>query len=814
MSYYNAFVSSDGIKRGISPSVLVLWRKQHEKSDHLVVLEESLASSSSSCLLIGIVAPQPGKLANLFSFLRIVSQPPFCIDLKSVELQFQCLKTLPRSWEPCQASLLKKQQIVVKKWVIAKTDPTDPIQLRSACTALVSCIPPSVHPSVRSGSSSGARSISALFSHPPPPPPQAPGGTAEAKSRTDKAAAFGLAPPRVSWLRPRSAAAGPGCGGRCVGYGAAVPGGVGKRSAKVRALAVRARRLLPPRPGLCQELAARWSEPDPAELALHCHPRRWQHRSAIEVTNEPILEFKPGSPERAALQKALTDLKGKTEAIPCVIGGEEVWTPTVRYQVSPFNHAHKVAKYCYADKELINKAINAALAARKEWDLKPVQDRAQIFLKAADMLSGPRRAEVLAKTMIGQGKTVIQAEIDAAAELIDFFRFNAKYALELESSQPISVDVSTNSMVYRGLEGFVAAVSPFNFTAIGGNLAGAPALMGNVVLWKPSDTALLSSYAVYKILLEAGLPPNVVQFVPADGPVFGDAVTSSEHFCGLNFTGSVPTFKRLWKQVSENLDRYRNFPRLAGECGGKNFHLVHSSADVASVVNGTLRSAFEYGGQKCSACSRLYAPDSLWPQIKEKLLEEHGKIKVGDPTQDFGTFFSAVIDDKSFARIKKWIEHAKKSPSLTILAGGGCDNSVGYFIEPCIVQSKDPQDPIMKEEIFGPVLTVYVYPEKRYKEVLELIDTTTPYGLTGAIFAQEKKIVDEARSLLRNAAGNFYINDKSTGAVVAQQPFGGSRISGTNDKPGGPHYILRWTSPQAIKETHVPLTDWRYAYMQ
>uniref|UniRef100_A0A8B9ERW2 L-glutamate gamma-semialdehyde dehydrogenase n=1 Tax=Anser cygnoides TaxID=8845 RepID=A0A8B9ERW2_ANSCY len=313
--------------------------------------------------------------------------------------------------------------------------------------------------------------------------------------------------------------------------------------------------------------------------------------------------------------------------------------------------------------------------------------------------------------------------------------------------------------------------------------------------------------------VEAGLPPNVIQFVPADGPVFGDAVTSNQHFCGLNFTGSVPTFKRLWKQVAENLDCYRNFPRLAGECGGKNFHLVHSSADVSSVVNGTLRSAFEYGGQKCSACSRLYAPDSLWPQIKEKLLEETKKIKVGDPAQDFGTFFSAVIDDKSFARIKKWIEHAKKSPNLTILAGGGCDDSVGYFIEPCIVESKDPKDPIMKEEIFGPILTVYVYPEKQYKDVLELIDTTTPYGLTGAVFAQEKSIIEEARSCLRNTAGNFYINDKSTGAVVAQQPFGGSRISGTNDKPGGPHYILRWTSPQAIKETHVPLRDWRYAYM-
>ncbi|CAM4578534.1 unnamed protein product [Lepidochelys kempii] len=555
----------------------------------------------------------------------------------------------------------------------------------------------------------------------------------------------------------------------------------------------------------------------PLRRALLGCPRaglRWQHRIAVEVTNEPILEFKQGSPERAALQKALNDLKGKTEAIPCVVGGEEVWTSDVRYQLSPFNHSHKVAKFCYADKDLLNKAINAAVVVRKEWDLRPIQDRAQIFFKAADMLSGPRRAEMLAKTMIGQGKTVIQAEIDAAAELIDFFRFNAKYALELENSQPVSVPISTNSMVYRGLEGFVAAVSPFNFTAIGGNLAGAPALMGNVVLWKPSDAAMLSNFTVYKILLEAGLPPNIIQFVPADGTVFGDTVTSSEHFCGLNFTGSVPTFKHLWKQVSENLDRYRTFPRLAGECGGKNFHFVHSSADVPSVVNGTLRSAFEYSGQKCSACSRLYAPDSLWPQIKEKLLEEHGNIKVGDPAQDFATFFSAVIDDKSFARIKKWIQHAKTSANLSILAGGTCDDTVGYFVEPCIVESKDPKDPIMEEEIFGPVLTVYVYPEKQYKEILQLIDTTSPYGLTGAVFAQDKNVIQEARMLLRNAAGNFYINDKSTGAIVAQQPFGGARASGTNDKPGSPSYLLRWTSPQAIKETHVPLGDWKYAYMQ
>ncbi|XP_029435199.1 delta-1-pyrroline-5-carboxylate dehydrogenase, mitochondrial isoform X2 [Rhinatrema bivittatum] len=505
---------------------------------------------------------------------------------------------------------------------------------------------------------------------------------------------------------------------------------------------------------------------------------RWHHCLTAEVTNEPVLEFKRDSPEREALIKALRDVKGKTEDIPCVVGGEAVWTGDVRYQVSPFNHSHRVAKFCYADKDLLNKAMNAALAARKEWDLKPIQDRAQIFLKAADLLSGPRRAEVLAKTMVGQGKTIIQAEIDAAAELIDFFRFNAKHALDLGREQLISIPISTNKMVYRGLEGFVAAISPFNFTAIGGNLAGAPALMGNVVLWKPSDTAILSSYVVYKVFLEAGLPPNVVQFVPADGPVFGDTVTNSEHLCGINFTGSVPTFKRLWKQVSENLDRYRTFPRLAGECGGKNFHFIHSSADVGSAVNGTLRSAFEYGGQKCSACSRLYVPDSLWPQMKEKLLEEHKKMKVGNPIEDFECFLSAVIDEKSFARIKNWIKHAESSPSLSILAGGKCDNRVGYFIEPCIVETKDPKADIMTEEIFGPVLTVYVYPGKKYKEVLQLIDTTSPYGLTGAVFAQDRDVIDEATRVLRNAAGNFYVNDKSTGAVVGQQPFGGSRASG------------------------------------
>ncbi|KAM6928147.1 delta-1-pyrroline-5-carboxylate dehydrogenase, mitochondrial [Xenentodon cancila] len=553
------------------------------------------------------------------------------------------------------------------------------------------------------------------------------------------------------------------------------------------------------------------------------HVRAAVHRSwrgfrtfpcmAVEVKNEPILGFQEGSPERAELLKALDSLKGKTEEIPCVVGDEHVWTSDVRYQLSPFNHSHKVAKFCYADKELINKAILASVAARKEWDLKPVQDRAQILFKAADVISGPKRAEILAKTMIGQGKTVVQAEIDAAAELIDFFRFNAKHALGLQEQQPINAAGSTNTMLYRGLEGFVAAVAPFNFTAIGGNLAGTPALMGNVVLWKPSDTAMSASYSVYKILRECGLPPNIVQFLPADGPVFGDTITASEHLAGINFTGSVPTFKRLWKQVGQNLDVYRNFPRLAGECGGKNFHFVHTSADIQSVVNGTIRSAFEYGGQKCSACSRMYVPESMWPKIKQQLLDIHKSIKVGDPVADFSTFFSAVIDDKSFARIKKWLEHAKSSPNLTIVAGGNCNNQKGYFVEPTIIETTDPQDPIMNEEIFGPVLTVFAYPEKDYKKVLQLIDNTSPYALTGAVFAHDKTVIDEAARVLRNAAGNYYVNDKSTGSVVAQQPFGGARASGTNDKPGGAHYVLRWTSPQVVKQTHVPLTEWKYPYM-
>ncbi|CAM9754316.1 unnamed protein product [Lampetra fluviatilis] len=568
---------------------------------------------------------------------------------------------------------------------------------------------------------------------------------------------------------------------------------------------------------LCRPTATSWLYSGNKHLILSMRARSWlvrgHHCAVPDVQNEPILEYAPGSPERQALQKALAALKGKTEEIPCVVGGQHVWTKDVHHQLSPFNHYHKVAKFCYADKELIEQAIEAAMSARTEWEARPVSDRAQVFFKAADLLSGPKRAEILAKTMVGQGKTAIQAEIDAAAELVDFFRFNAKYALELQHQQPLSTAESTNSLSYRGLEGFVAAVSPFNFTAIGGNLAGTPALMGNVVLWKPSDTALSASWVIYRTLLESGLPPNVIQFVPADGPTFGDSVTASPHLAGINFTGSVPTFKRLWKQVADNLDVYRTFPKLAGECGGKNYHVVHPSADVKSVVAGTLRAAFEYGGQKCSACSRAYIAASLWPQVEAGLLEAHKWIKVGNPVEDFETFFSAVIDDKAFARIKRYLDHAKAGGSLRVLAGGGVDDRVGFYVEPTIVVTTDPHDRIMEEEIFGPVLTVYVYPDDEYKQILQLVNETSPYGLTGAVFAQDEAAVSEASAILRNSAGNFYINDKCTGSVVAQQPFGGARASGTNDKPGSPMYITRWTSPQAIKRTHVPLTQWGYPSM-
>lgn len=533
------------------------------------------------------------------------------------------------------------------------------------------------------------------------------------------------------------------------------------------------------------------------------------------IENEPILGYSKGSQERKSLENELTRLSSACTEIPIVINGKEYQTKEVRHQVMPHNHSHKLAKFYYADRKLLQEAIAKSVETQTKWDRTPIEERLKIWEKAADLMAGKYRQELNAATMLGQSKTVIQAEIDSAAELIDFIRMNAYFLKECTKYQPISENpkVTLNSMRYRGIDGFVAAVSPFNFTAIGGNLAYTPALMGNSVLWKPSDTAMLSNWTIYKIMREAGVPEGVVNFVPADGPVFGDTITASPDLAGINFTGSVPTFNRLWRQVGENINNYKNFPRLIGECGGKNFHFIHPTADVESVVTSTLRSAFEYCGQKCSACSRMYVPESLWSQIKSGLIEKHKTLKIGDVT-DFSSFTSAVIDDKAFARITSYIKHAKSSSNLEIIAGGTYSDKKGYFIDPTIVVSKDPLDKIMRQEIFGPVLTIYVYKDADVKKAMDLVNNSTAFALTGAVFAQDQKFLEEALETFKMAAGNFYINDKSTGSVVGQQPFGGGRMSGTNDKAGGPHYILRWSSPQSIKETFVPLRDIDYPYMR
>jgi 1-pyrroline-5-carboxylate dehydrogenase len=525
------------------------------------------------------------------------------------------------------------------------------------------------------------------------------------------------------------------------------------------------------------------------------------------VKNEPVLEYLKGSKERQELENALKKTASTTEEVPIVIGDKEFKSADVRYQVCPHNHKKKIAQFYYADKDLLTKAIDTAVAAQKKWDRTPIPERLKIWEKAASLMANEYRQTLNAATMLGQAKTVIQAEIDSAAELIDFFRLNAYFLKEATKYQPISENpkVTKNSMRYRGIDGFIAAVSPFNFTAIGGNLAYTPALMGNAVLWKPSDTALLSNWLIFKVCREAGVPPGVVNFVPADGPVFGDTITASKYLAGINFTGSVPTFTRLWTQVGQNIHKYMNFPRLIGECGGKNYHFVHNSADVTTVVNGTIRAAFEFCGQKCSACSRMYVPESLWPKIKEGLLQIRGTLKIGDPA-DYDSFTSAVIDERAFKRIKGYIDHAKSSPNLEVIGGGKCDDSTGYFIEPTIVVTKDPLDKIMTEEIFGPVLSIYVYKDDKLKETMEMVGSSTQFALTGAVFAQDE-------NWLKTALDNFYVNDKSTGSIVGQQPFGGARLSGTNDKAGGPHYVLRWGNPQAVKETFVPLTEVSYPYM-
>ncbi|XP_001632461.2 delta-1-pyrroline-5-carboxylate dehydrogenase, mitochondrial [Nematostella vectensis] len=535
-------------------------------------------------------------------------------------------------------------------------------------------------------------------------------------------------------------------------------------------------------------------------------------RSLSLPPNEPLTDV---GANRSKIDAAIKKVQSETVELPVLCGGEKVYTGNVKYQVSPFDHSNKIAKYHVADEALVKETIKRAVAARKAWDRTPFEERAKILLKVADMISGKYRFETIANTMVGQGKTVFEADIDAIAELADFYRFAVHYAREMlqgpELHQPKGV---SNKLQYRGLEGFVAAVSPFNFTAIGGNLAGTPALMGNVVLWKPASTAILSQYRVMEMFQEAGLPDGVINFVPSSGSTFGNAMTTSPHLAAVNFTGSVDTFKRIWRMVTDNLDTYRTYPKLVGECGGKNYHFVHMSADLDVVVNSTIRAAFGYQGQKCSACSRLYVPKSRWPEIKEALLAELKTAKMGSPVDIDNTFMTAVIDEASFDNIKTYLDFCKSSDEITVLAGGNCDKSVGYFVEPTIVETSNPYNKMMKEEIFGPVVCAYVYPDEKYKEMMDVVDNTNEFSLTGAIFGEDPTFIEEARDALRESCGNFYVNDKCTGSVVAQQPFGGARMSGTNDKAGGPMYLGRWVSPLSVKEAYEPQGSWRYPQLK
>ncbi|KAF8324560.1 Aldehyde/histidinol dehydrogenase [Cantharellus anzutake] len=529
------------------------------------------------------------------------------------------------------------------------------------------------------------------------------------------------------------------------------------------------------------------------------------------VENEPLRVYAPGTPERLVLEAAIAQMKQELPfEVPCVINGKAVRTNSQAKQFIPADHATHLCSYHEADSALIDTAINGALEGKTAWENLPWNDRAAIFLKAADLISGKYRYQITAATMLGQGKNAWQAEIDAAAELADFFRFGVKYVEELYAQQPVKNSPGVwNRVEYRALEGFVLAVSPFNFTAIGGNLPGTPALVGNVVLWKPSPLSIYANYITHKILLEAGLPGNVIQFVPGPAPEIVKQAIDHPDFASLHFTGSTAVFKSLWKSIGNNIEKYKSYPRIVGETGGKNFHLVHSSADVDNAVQQSVRSAFEYQGQKCSALSRLYVPASLWNGgFKDKLLQTTASIKVGPP-EAFQNFMGPVIGRFAYDKILRLISAARAAGG-EILIGGSGDDFKGFFIQPTIILTKDPRSITMVEEVFGPVLTVYVYDEEEYEEVLSLIDTTSTYALTGSIFATDRAALIHASSRLRNAAGNIYYNDKCTGAIVGQQPFGGSRGSGTNDKAGSINIFYRFVNARSIKETFVGITGHEY----
>ncbi len=528
--------------------------------------------------------------------------------------------------------------------------------------------------------------------------------------------------------------------------------------------------------------------------------------------NEPVRSYAPGSPERESLARTLDQMASVRITIPAVIGGERIETGNLEHAVMPHDHGHVLAEFHKCGEREVAMAIEAAGRAWRTWSEMAWHDRAAVFLKAAELLSGPWRDRLNGATMLGQSKTVIQAEIDSACELIDFWRFNCHYLTKIYAEQPASSKGVWNTVEYRPLEGFVLAITPFNFTAIGGNLPTAPALMGNTVLWKPSHTQIYSAWYTMMLLEEAGLPPGVINLLPGDGRPIGEPAVVSPHLAGIHFTGSTGTFQHLWRRVGENISSYRCYPRLVGETGGKDFVFADPSADPQALITALVRGAFEYQGQKCSAASRGFVPASLWDEVLAGLRAELATVKMGDP-RDFSNFLGAVIDQKAFDKIAGYIGHARESADHEVVIGGGCDDSEGYFIEPTVVVADSPTARLMTEEIFGPVLTLYRYPDAELEATVEALDRASPYALTGAIFARDRRAVATLREHLRHAAGNFYINDKPTGAVVGQQPFGGGRASGTNDKAGSVLNLWRWVSARAIKETLDPPTDYRYPHM-
>jgi len=530
--------------------------------------------------------------------------------------------------------------------------------------------------------------------------------------------------------------------------------------------------------------------------------------------NEPVKDYAPGSPEKAELKNRLKELRNQHIEIPLIIGGQEIRTGKTGKCVLPHNHGHALGIYHKAGDKEVHAAIKAALNARKKWAAMDWHERISVFIKAAELLAGPWRATLNAATMLGQSKNVFQAEIDAAAEMIDFFRFNSYYAVQIFENQPAYSSSGTwNRMEYRPLEGLVFAVTPFNFTSIAGNLPSSPAIMGNVSLWKPASSAVYSAYHIMKIFQEAGLPDGVINFIPGSGAAVGLPVLNSPELAGIHFTGSTATFRSMWETVGQNIKNYNCYPRLVGETGGKDFVFAHHSADIEELGTALIRGAFEYQGQKCSAASRAYIPKSIWSDLKDFMQTEIRTIKMGD-VEDFTNFMNAVIDKSAFDKITEYIDDIKKADDAKIIFGGEYDDKTGYFIEPTVAVTDNPGFKTMKEEIFGPVLTVYIYDDGRYEETLRICDETSPYALTGSVFAKDRFAIRDADKILKNAAGNFYINDKPTGAVVGQQPFGGGRASGTNDKAGSLMNMIRWITPRTIKENFVPPKNYRYVFME